>query len=94
MRGRTPYRGPRRGGPSRGSGQYRESHSGSSNNTSSIPTTAVVVPGAAVSIVLKVDQPTGREVQGIVAELLTAGNHPRGIKVRLVDGGWAECSGS
>jgi uncharacterized repeat protein (TIGR03833 family) len=35
---------------------------------------------------LKVDQPTGREVQGIVAELLTIGNHPRGIKVRLQDG--------
>jgi uncharacterized repeat protein (TIGR03833 family) len=35
---------------------------------------------------LKVDQPTGREVQGIVAELLTNENHPRGIKVRLQDG--------
>jgi uncharacterized repeat protein (TIGR03833 family) len=39
-----------------------------------------------VSIVLKVDQPSGNEVQGIVAELLTLGNHPRGIKVRLRDG--------
>jgi len=35
---------------------------------------------------LKVDQPTGREVQGVVGEVLTSGNHPRGIKVRLVDG--------
>jgi len=42
--------------------------------------------GARVSIVLKIDQPTGKEVQGIVAEVLTNGNHPRGIKVRLVDG--------
>ncbi|KAH7356408.1 hypothetical protein BKA65DRAFT_381090, partial [Rhexocercosporidium sp. MPI-PUGE-AT-0058] len=33
-----------------------------------------------------VDQPTGRQVQGTVAELLTRGNHPRGIKVRLQDG--------
>jgi uncharacterized repeat protein (TIGR03833 family) len=37
-------------------------------------------------MVLKEDQPTGREVQGVVSELLTRGNHPRGIKVRLADG--------
>lgn len=51
-----------------------------------MPTTQQVVPGAAVSIVLKEDQPTGREVQGIVQDLLTRGDHPRGIKVRLTDG--------
>jgi uncharacterized repeat protein (TIGR03833 family) len=51
-----------------------------------VPTIQQVTPGAPVSIVLKVDQPTGNEVQGIVAELLTRGNHPRGIKVRLQDG--------
>jgi uncharacterized repeat protein (TIGR03833 family) len=45
-----------------------------------------VTPGAGVSIVLKQDQPTGHEVQGIVADVLTRGNHPRGIKVRLQDG--------
>lgn len=45
-----------------------------------------VVPGAAVSIVLKADQPTGRQVPGIVQDILTRGNHPRGIKVRLRDG--------
>jgi uncharacterized repeat protein (TIGR03833 family) len=45
-----------------------------------------VTPGARVSIVLKQDQPTGHEVQGIVADVLTRGNHPRGIKVRLQDG--------
>lgn len=44
------------------------------------------MPGAPVSIVLKADQATGNEVQGIVAELLTRGDHPRGIKVRLRDG--------
>ena len=35
---------------------------------------------------LKIDQPTGRQVQGIVSELLTRGDHPRGVKVRLRDG--------
>jgi uncharacterized repeat protein (TIGR03833 family) len=51
-----------------------------------IPTTREVVPGALVNIVLKADQPTGRTVQGAVSQLLTRGNHPRGIKVRLADG--------
>ena len=51
-----------------------------------VPNIQQVVPGASVSIVLKQDQPTGREVQGVVQDLLTRGNHPRGIKVRLSDG--------
>lgn len=51
-----------------------------------VPTIQQVIPGASVSIVLKQDQPTGREVQGVVQDLLTRGNHPRGIKVRLTDG--------
>lgn len=51
-----------------------------------VPTTASVLPGAAVHIVLKADQPTGRTVQGVVRDVLTRGNHPRGIKVRLADG--------
>lgn len=50
-----------------------------------VPTTAQVVPGALVNIVMKADQPTGRTVSGKVAQVLTRGNHPRGIKVRLVD---------
>lgn len=54
--------------------------------TGNVPTIQQVIPGASVSIVLKADQPTGREVQGVVQELLTRGNHPRGIKVRLQDG--------
>jgi uncharacterized repeat protein (TIGR03833 family) len=45
-----------------------------------------VVSGAAVFIVLKEDQPTGRETQGIVQDILTSGDHPRGIKVRLRNG--------
>jgi uncharacterized repeat protein (TIGR03833 family) len=56
------------------------------NLSQSVPNRNQVIPGTFVSIVLKVDQPTGREVQGIVADVLTNGNHPRGIKVRLVDG--------
>lgn len=51
-----------------------------------VPTTRQVIPGAAVNIVLKVDQPTGRTVSGVVKDVLTRGNHPRGIKVRLTDG--------
>lgn len=51
-----------------------------------VPTTQQVKPGTSVSIVLKEDQPTGREVQGVVQNLLSHGNHPRGIKVRLQDG--------
>ncbi|KAK8198328.1 hypothetical protein BKA81DRAFT_277137, partial [Phyllosticta paracitricarpa] len=51
-----------------------------------VPSINQVVTGAHVSIVLKVDQPTGRQVQGTVSEVLTRGDHPRGIKVRLVDG--------
>ncbi|KAL2829530.1 hypothetical protein BDW59DRAFT_36202 [Aspergillus cavernicola] len=51
-----------------------------------VPTIADVIPGAFVNIVLKADQPTGRTVSGTVFKLLTRGNHPRGIKVQLVDG--------
>ncbi len=51
-----------------------------------VPRTTEVIPGAHVSIVLKVDQPTGRQVQGTVRDVLTRGDHHRGIKVRLTDG--------
>ncbi|KAF2857221.1 hypothetical protein K470DRAFT_223788 [Piedraia hortae CBS 480.64] len=50
------------------------------------PTISQVLPGRHVSIILKCDQLTGRQVQGIVQDVLTRGNHPRGIKVRLRDG--------
>ncbi|EPE27689.1 hypothetical protein GLAREA_04480 [Glarea lozoyensis ATCC 20868] len=68
-------RGPRRGG-----------FSDRDRNLKDVPNIQQVFPGASVSIVLKPDQPTGREVQGTVVEVLTSGNHPRGIKVRLGDG--------
>lgn len=51
-----------------------------------VPKTNAVIPGASVNIVLKADQPTGRTVSGVVSDVLTRGNHPRGIKVRLADG--------
>lgn len=51
-----------------------------------VPRTTQVIPGAYVSIVLKADQRTGREVQGTVRDVLTRGDHHRGIKVRLTDG--------
>lgn len=51
-----------------------------------MPKTNAVIPGASVNIVLKADQPTGRTVSGVVSDVLTRGNHPRGIKVRLSDG--------
>ncbi|GAA5931781.1 uncharacterized protein JCM15063_001566 [Sporobolomyces koalae] len=46
----------------------------------------LLVPGTTVSITLKQDQGTDRTVEGIVAERLTKGDHPRGVKVRLRDG--------
>jgi uncharacterized repeat protein (TIGR03833 family) len=51
-----------------------------------VPTIGEVLPGAWVNIVLKADQPTGRTVSGAIKDVLTRGNHPRGIKVRLTDG--------
>lgn len=51
-----------------------------------VPKTWAVQPGAAVNIILKADQPTGRTVSGTIQDVLTRGNHPRGIKVRLADG--------
>ncbi|KAI1775406.1 hypothetical protein F4818DRAFT_441501 [Hypoxylon cercidicola] len=51
-----------------------------------VPRTAEVVPGAIVNIVMKADQRSGREVAGTVRDVLTRGDHHRGIKVRLADG--------
>ncbi|KAI1434493.1 hypothetical protein GGR50DRAFT_405279 [Xylaria sp. CBS 124048] len=51
-----------------------------------VPRHHQVVTGVHVSLVLKADQPTGRQVRGIVQQVLTRGDHHRGIKVRLTDG--------
>ncbi|MEF9984098.1 MAG: YwbE family protein [Oscillospiraceae bacterium] len=43
--------------------------------------------GAAVKIVLKADQRTGKLTQGNVGKILTnSSTHPHGIKVMLTDG--------
>lgn len=52
----------------------------------SVPPIRAIHPGGGVSIVLKEDQQSGHQVKGIVADLLTRGDHPRGVKVRLRDG--------
>lgn len=76
-------RGPRNRGRGRGRGG---SDLRSFDRQATVPAFRDVTPGVGVSIVLKVDQSTGRQVQGIVGDVLTSGNHPRGIKVRLQDG--------
>ena len=71
----------------RGGGQNRDRANPSViNNYGPVPSVQQVVPGAGVSIVLKEDQPTGHETRGLVQDVLTRGNHPHGIKVRLRDG--------
>ena len=52
----------------------------------SVPRYAQLDPGVRVNIVLKADQPTGKITSGSIADILTRGDHPRGIKVRLTDG--------
>lgn len=68
----------RRGGRG-GRGGSRPSHP-------RVPPSKSITPGTSVNIILKADQPTGRTVFGTVSELLTRGDHPRGVKVRLTDG--------
>jgi uncharacterized repeat protein (TIGR03833 family) len=45
-----------------------------------------VHPGAVVSVILKADQSTGRQVQGTVREVLSNHGNPRGVEVQLTDG--------
>jgi uncharacterized repeat protein (TIGR03833 family) len=52
----------------------------------SVPSYSQISRGTEVSIILKEDQPTGRQVQGIVEDVLTQHDHPRGVKVLLMDG--------
>ncbi|KAF2816769.1 uncharacterized protein BDZ99DRAFT_1135 [Mytilinidion resinicola] len=74
-----------RGNPRGGRPSHRNSPR-SYNSSSSVPSFSALASGTPVSIVLKIDQPTGHQVRGIVADLLTRGDHPRGVKVRLRDG--------
>ena len=72
--------------PRQNSGSYPGGRQNPKSLPHSVPTAGQVFAGAFVSIVLKTDQSTGREVQGVVAAVLTSGDHPRGMKVRLTDG--------
>ncbi|CAG8088860.1 unnamed protein product [Penicillium olsonii] len=71
------------GGRGRGRGRGR---GGSRPSHPSVPPSRSINPGTPVNIILKADQPTGRTVSGTVSDLLTRGDHPRGVKVRLTDG--------
>ncbi|EPQ67124.1 hypothetical protein BGT96224_968 [Blumeria graminis f. sp. tritici 96224] len=66
--------------------QRHEPRRGLITTNLTVPTSQQVCIGTSVSIVLKEDQSTGRQVQGLVKEILTRRDHPRGIKVRLQDG--------
>ncbi|KAG5925013.1 hypothetical protein E4U53_003361 [Claviceps sorghi] len=83
-RNRQPRHGPKDSSDSRT--PARSSPATPQQASGTVPSLRQVVPGASVFIILKQDQPTGKETAGVVAELLTRGNHPRGIKVRLQDG--------
>lgn len=52
----------------------------------SVPKMVQLAPGKSVNIILKADQRTGTLTAGQIADILTRGDHPRGIKVRLTDG--------
>lgn len=86
-----------RGRPNRQSRGGRGGRGGNTNDNSprltrprpaytSVPPIRAIHPGGGVSIILKEDQQSGHQVKGIVADLLTRGDHPRGVKVRLRDG--------
>ena len=55
-------------------------------NAMSVPRMTDLRPGIHVNIVLKEDQRSGKLTRGRVSDILTRGDHPRGIKVRLADG--------
>jgi len=81
----TQHRGPR-AAPNAPS-QSRQQNRAQSNTPGESRLRGNIIPGAKVQVVLKEDQPSGKLTEGVVAQLLTnSANHPRGIKVRLVDG--------
>ena len=54
--------------------------------TMNVPRSSQLQPGIGVNIILKADQRSGRLTTGQVSEILTRGDHPRGVKVRLSNG--------
>jgi len=51
-----------------------------------VPKMTQLQSGTGVNIVLKADQSSGKLTTGQIADILTRGDHPRGIKVRLTNG--------
>ena len=51
-----------------------------------VPKMSQLRKGVGVGIVLKADQRTGKLTTGRISDILTRGDHPHGIKVRLTDG--------
>lgn len=51
-----------------------------------VPKMSQLRKGVGVRVVLKADQRTGKLTTGKISDILTRGDHPRGIKVRLMDG--------
>ena len=51
-----------------------------------VPKMSSLRPGISVNMVLKADQRSGKLTTGPISEILTRGDHPRGIKVRLASG--------
>lgn len=50
------------------------------------PPNRVLKTGIRVRLIKKEDQPTGKTTEGEVIEVLTSGDHPRGVKVRCKGG--------
>jgi uncharacterized repeat protein (TIGR03833 family) len=57
-----------------------------SSCTMAVPKLSQLHPNVDVNIVLKSDQSSGKLTRGRISGILTRGDHPRGIKVRLTDG--------
>ena len=51
-----------------------------------VPKMSQLHPGVGVNMILKADQRSGKLTTGQISEILTRGDHPRGIKVRLSNG--------
>ena len=65
---------------------WYDSRKGSIRNMNGTQRTNIK-PGLRVSIVLKIDQQSGKLTEGIVKDILTrSAVHPHGIKVRLENG--------
>lgn len=65
---------------------YDREEGACSCRTMAVPRMSQLHTSVDVNIVLKHDQSSGKLTRGRISEILTRGDHPRGIKVRLTDG--------